>query len=139
MNNQCENGATCQPLVTAKLGYVCRCTSGFGGPFCQFGKFFIALIFNWNGLEKNLGDACSIEPNYCGQNGICQVGDTGTKFCTCLAGYSGLTCGFQNSLCTTQSICNNGTCRPISSTIEGYFCTCFAGFTGQNCESMLNF
>ncbi|RNA02881.1 von Willebrand factor type EGF and pentraxin domain-containing 1 [Brachionus plicatilis] len=120
LNNQCENGATCQPLVTAKLGYVCRCTSGFGGPFCQF------------------GDACSMEPNYCGQNGICQVGDTGTKFCTCLAGYSGLTCGFQNSLCATQSICNNGTCRPISSTIEGYFCTCFAGFTGQNCESQFN-
>lgn len=96
-------------------------------------------MFNFfsNIKSKILGDACNDDPNYCGQNGICQINDNGAKFCTCLAGFSGLTCRFNNNLCITENLCNDGTCRPISTTIEGYFCTCFAGFTGRNCESKI--
>ncbi|CAF0937578.1 unnamed protein product [Brachionus calyciflorus] len=120
LNNQCKNGSSCRKLVTAPLGYVCDCLSGLGGPFCNF------------------RDTCADDTTFCGNFGICRINSNGMKFCSCLGGYSGLTCRFQTSLCTTSNICNGGTCRPISTTVDGYFCTCNPGFTGKNCEARFN-
>ncbi len=53
--------------------------------------------------------------------------------CICFAGYSGTTCNFQTSQCS--SMCGNGMCMPTNNNVLGYTCSCMPGYTGDNCKS----
>ena len=75
---------------------------------------------------------CDLSP--CQNSGTCrESGDTFT--CDCAPGYTGDTCGHEETLCHTRGPCRNqGRCTGNST---HYTCHCPWGFEGTNCNSSM--
>eukprot|EP00057_Strongylocentrotus_purpuratus_P016386 XP_011670860.1 PREDICTED: fibropellin-1-like [Strongylocentrotus purpuratus] len=68
----------------------------------------------------------------CLNGGSCfQSTTTGEYICTCIAGFTGDTCGNDIGACIPNPCRNNGFC---SATGNGYRCACLNGYTGTNCD-----
>ncbi|GFR99966.1 delta-like protein [Elysia marginata] len=68
LHKPCKNGGTCAHL--GQYNYTCACAVGYKGRHCEI-------------------TAC--HDGFCGRNGICFVSEQ-TRFCRCVAGYTGPTC-----------------------------------------------
>eukprot|EP01137_Pigoraptor_chileana_P013646 Opistho-2@67389 len=70
-------------------------------------------------------------PNPCKNNGTC-VDGADSASCTCLAGFSGVTCDTNIDDCTPNPCRNGGICADL---VNGYTCTCPKGYSDTNCST----
>ena len=115
----CINGGTCVStafnMTTLKSEYVCDCTNGFTGEFCEVDI-----------------DECANNP--C-QNGEC-IDGINQFTCQCFPGFQGILCDedidecHNNKECLNESECVNE--------INGFTCNCQPGFNGTFCENNID-
>ncbi len=134
-DTSCSGHGSCEDSTGTAI---CTCDVGHTGTACATCS---------SGYQDNDGNgACALacDPSTCNGHGGCS--DTsGTRICTCAAGYTGTFCGTcasgyqdndNNGSCTLAcdgSTCNgHGTCADTSGT---RVCTCGTGYSGAFCAS----
>ena len=105
--------ADCPGNSAPNANFTCECDAGYSpvGSVC---------------VED---DGCESDP--CENNATCHD-LTNTFSCTCVAGFTGPTCGTDIEDCTFDPCKNGSTCTDL---VDGFSCDCAAGFTGDTCET----
>nr|XP_039257551.1 fibropellin-3-like [Styela clava] len=112
-SDPCANGATCEQ--TDNPGYECFCATGWQGTNCE--------------IVRN-PDPCLSNP--CKNGGTCRASDDNEEFfCTCVVGYTGITCRNDIDECASNPCQNGGTCEDG---VNQYDCTCGRLYYGGHCE-----
>lgn len=144
--NNCENGATCLPLIE---GQECQCPEGFEGEYCEINiddctdlscdnggtcvdgpnSFTCLCTSGFEGDDCSVDiDECSSQP--CVHSSMC-VDTPGDFICDCLDGYTGKVCDQEILPCLEEPCQNGGTCH---SNLGAFNCTCPPGYLGEFCE-----
>ncbi|XP_071847709.1 uncharacterized protein [Apostichopus japonicus] len=148
--NNCENGATCLPLIE---GPECQCAAGFQGEYCEVNINDCTDLSCDNGgtcvdgvntytcvcQEGYEGDDCSVDILEC-QASPCEHASTcvdtpGDFVCECLDGYSGKLCDEEILPCENEPCQNGGSCDSV---LADFTCTCPPGYTGDYCEDNID-
>nr|CAD7397152.1 unnamed protein product [Timema cristinae] len=123
-NGGCHYLATC---TNAGATIMCICPNGYNGP--GVGP---------NGCIPSSGGGALSPSNPCSSNpclhGFCHISENrpSTYYCTCMPGYTGLTCTSEINPCSSNPCQNGGRC--FRSDLS-YICRCNSSFTGNNCET----
>nr|CAD7261777.1 unnamed protein product [Timema shepardi] len=122
-NGGCHYLATC---TNAGATIMCICPNGYNGP--GVGP---------NGCVPSPGGGALSPSNPCSSNpclhGFCHISENrpSSYYCTCMPGYTGLTCTSEINPCSSNPCQNGGRC--FRSDLS-YICRCNGSFTGNNCE-----
>ncbi|KAL0271771.1 UNVERIFIED_CONTAM: hypothetical protein PYX00_008763 [Menopon gallinae] len=123
---QVDNGGCHAKAQCTEIGsnVQCRCLPGYTGyGIGPFGCREVSAPIS--------EDPC--EPNPCKFGGRCYKLFDKSFGCTCMPGFTGVTCDIINS-CDSNPCLNGGTCEPSGDTFR---CKCRMQFTGQFCEDRI--
>jgi len=148
----CQNSAACEEKEAGSGSFICRCTDGYTGEYCQedvdecaivgfddgchseakcrntFGAYVFDCKDGFAGTGQQCGDADDCASNPCYNSGVCT--DTGTKLfeCACPVGWGSHRCDSDWNECTLgiHDCDDDATC---SNTQGGYECACDTGFS----------
>jgi len=154
----CQNSAACEEKEAGSGSFICRCTDGYTGEYCQedvdecaivgfddgchseakcrntFGAYVCDCKDGFAGTGQQCGDADDCASNPCYNSGVCT--DTGTKLfeCACPVGWGSQRCDSDWNECTLgiHDCDDDATC---SNTQGGYECACDTGFSGDGTAS----
>jgi hypothetical protein len=142
----CLNGGQCNSVDGTAMDGRCNCIEAFDdftdtyfeGKFCQYPSTSVCY-------EDD------VESYFCANGGTCQ--DDFSFGCSCLPGFGGFSCEFNQNVDCDLDCENGGTCnlgsRPDAPLEEKYwfnpdkqgeyqYCDCPNGFTGTTCETFSN-
>ncbi|CAF1399100.1 unnamed protein product [Adineta ricciae] len=115
-SNPCKNSGTCIDVNNNTLGFVCFCSTGYNGTYCEI-------------------DQKPCKPHTCLNHGKCNEASTTTFNCTCADGWQGIHCESLVNYCDLKNITchSNGICRPL---FLNYTCECLGNnyYSGRHCE-----
>lgn len=98
------------------MDHICQCELGYTGRHCEYTMW-------------------PCEPNPCGSNGYCSVGEvnsSGSYSCECNPGYEGVNCEIDINDCSNATCYNGGLCIDG---VNSYECLCLWSFFGRYCET----
>ena len=156
--NPCVNG-TCSNATSGQ--YMCNCSIGYEGVNCTTrvmpdpclpnpcnngtcsaagSGFTCACPSDKVGSDCSTPNPCSVNPNQCSNNGVCNGTNTTPFFrCNCKEGLSGLACE-DNALCNatnnTNPCKNNGNCTAVNAT--SFTCQCPQTWVDEVCNILPN-
>ncbi|CAF1362792.1 unnamed protein product [Adineta steineri] len=117
MLDPCQNAGTCINNNTVLSGYICQCSFGFNGTYCEV-------------------DTRPCKANTCWYNGSCSNRSNSNFTCECQEGWEGNQCETMVNYCENITCENGGICQGL---FGDYNCECLsASYSGRHCEITAN-